>query len=60
MKQFFKFMFASMLGFFISLFILFFIFILFSAVIISSVDTTGTVSISKNTVLELELNYEVP
>jgi protease-4 len=60
MKQFFKFMFASIIGFFISLFILFFIFILFSAVIISSVDKTGTVSIAENTVLELDLNYEVP
>lgn len=53
-------MFASIIGFFISLFILFFIFILFSAVIISSVDKTGTVSIAENTVLELDLNYEVP
>ncbi len=60
MKQFFKFMFASMLGFFISLFMLFIIFILFSAVVVSSIDSTGTVSISKNTILELELNYEVP
>lgn len=60
MKQFFKFTFASMLGFFTSLLLLFFILILFSAVVISSIDKTGTVSITKNTVLELDLNYEIP
>lgn len=60
MKQFFKFMFASMLGFFISIFIIMFFFFLFSFAVISSFDSGDSVSITKNTVLELQLNYEVP
>jgi protease IV len=60
MKQFFKFTFASMLGFFISLLLLLFIFFVFSFAIISSLDSVETVSISNNTVLEIKLNYEVP
>lgn len=60
MKQFFKFTFASILGFFISFFLLFVIFFLFSFAIVSSIDTTESVSISSNSVLELELDYIVP
>ena len=60
MKQFFKFTFASILGFFISLFLLFVIFFLFSFAVISTLETTDSVTISSNTVLEIELDYSVP
>jgi protease IV len=60
MKQFFKFTFASILGFFISLLLLLFIFFVFSFAIISSLDSVETVSISNNTILEIKLDYEVP
>lgn len=60
MKQFFKFTFASIVGFFISIFLLFVIFFLFSFALVSSIDTTESVSISNNSVLELELDYLVP
>ncbi|MDX1701119.1 MAG: S49 family peptidase, partial [Melioribacteraceae bacterium] len=60
MKQFFKFLFASILGFFISLFILVFIFFIFSIALVSSFSKTETVSISDNTILELRLDYDLP
>lgn len=60
MKQFFKFMFASIIGFFISLFIITVFFFLFSIAIVSSFDSTETVSIAENSVLELKFDYEVP
>ena len=60
MKQFFKFTFASILGFFISLFLLFVLFFIFSFALISSFDNVESVTIYSDSVLELELNYEVP
>ena len=60
MKQFFKFTFASILGFFTSLFLLFIVFLIFSFAIVSSFDSVESVSVSNNSVLELRLNYEVP
>ncbi len=60
MKQFFKFMFASMLGFFISLFVIGIFFFMVSFAVISSLSSTETVSVSNNTTLELSFNYEVP
>lgn len=60
MKQFFKFLFASILGFFISIFILFTIFILFVFTISSSFDSSDSLSISEKTILEIKLDYELP
>jgi len=60
MKQFFKFTFASILGFFVSIFILMFIFFMITFALASSLSTVETVSIYENTILELHLNYEVP
>lgn len=60
MKEFFKFMFASLLGSLIAIVIavlgIFFIFIIF----ISVLSLEESVAISSNTVLEIELNYDVP
>ncbi|MCX6290853.1 MAG: signal peptide peptidase SppA [Bacteroidetes bacterium] len=58
MKQFFKFMFASMLGVFLSLIILFFIslFILFG---ILSMAKDGAPSVDNNSILEITLDHPV-
>ena len=60
MKQFLKFTFASILGFFISLFLLFIVFLIFSFALVSTFDTTESITVDNNSVLELKLNYEVP
>ena len=60
MKQFFKFMFASMLGMFLSLIIFFIgIFIIFT-IIIASLQTTQVENVPSNSVLEMKLDYSVP
>lgn len=58
MKQFFKFMLASMLGFFISAVILFFLFfvLIFS---IASLSQKDEVVVKNNTILHLKLNDEI-
>ncbi|MCP5061484.1 MAG: signal peptide peptidase SppA [Ignavibacteriae bacterium] len=60
MKQFFKFTFASMVGFLLSLFLVFLLFIMFTFFIVSSVDDGGTVTISDKTILKIKLDYDVP
>jgi protease-4 len=60
MKQFFKFMFASIIGFFISLVLLFFFFLTISYFIVSSVEGNDTITISKNSILKIKLDFEVP
>ena len=60
MKQFFKFLLASVLGFFVSLFLLIFVFFIFSFALISSFSSTEIVSIPDNSILELRLDYDVP
>jgi len=60
MKQFFKFTFASMVGFLLSLFLVFLFFMMFTFFIISSVDDGGTVTISDKTILKIRLDYQVP
>ncbi|MBK8943952.1 MAG: signal peptide peptidase SppA [Ignavibacteriae bacterium] len=59
MKQFFKFTFAAMLGFFISLFILGIFFFIFTFAIISTIDTEETVTIKSNSLLEIKLDFEL-
>ncbi len=58
MKQFFKFMFASMLGFFLTMVLVFFITIVMIASI-ASMAGRDTVAIDKKSVLHLELTTEI-
>lgn len=59
MKQFFKFMFASILGFFISIILLGIGAFAIIAIAISSADSDKTVEVSKNSVLYLDLNQPI-
>jgi len=59
MKQFFKFMFASMLGFVLSMFLFFIISLLIISAMISSVSTETKVEIGKNSVLEITLDKTI-
>src|SRR5882672_8360602 len=59
MKQFFKFMFASMLGFFLSLFVLFLILMGIVSGMMLSLKDEGSVSISDNTVLEIKFENPI-
>ncbi|RRN77143.1 signal peptide peptidase SppA, partial [Pseudoxanthomonas sp. SGD-10] len=59
MKQFFKFVFASMLGFFLTFIIFFFIIVIAVSSIISSSSSSGTVEIKDNSILYVNLNYPV-
>jgi protease-4 len=58
MKDFFKFMFASMLGFFLTSIIVFFMLFAFLMALISFTKSDD-VQISDNSILHLKLNYEV-
>ncbi|RLD58247.1 MAG: signal peptide peptidase SppA [Bacteroidetes bacterium] len=58
MKDFFKFMFASMLGFFLSSIILFLLFMGFVLTIIS-LTTQDEVIVNKTSMLHIKLNYDV-
>jgi protease-4 len=57
MKQFFKFTFASILGFFISLFLLFVIFFIFAFAAVSTIGTDETVLVQNNSLLEIKLDF---
>ncbi|MBK7105646.1 MAG: signal peptide peptidase SppA [Ignavibacteriae bacterium] len=59
MKQFFKFTFAAILGFFISLFILGIFFFIFTFAIISTIDTEETVTVKSNSLMEIKLDFEL-
>ncbi|HNS13204.1 MAG TPA: signal peptide peptidase SppA [Bacteroidia bacterium] len=59
MKQFFKFMFASMLGFILSLFVFFLISLFIVSVMVSSVSTETKVEIVKNSILEITLDKSI-
>lgn len=60
MKQFFKFMFASMFGFFIALFLITVIFFVLTFAILSTIGVEETVYVKNNSVLELKINYDLP
>lgn len=60
MKQFFKYFFASVLGTFSAIILLIFLSFLFLMALIAMVDTDEDVTISSNTVLELELKSQLP
>ncbi|MDQ1142294.1 signal peptide peptidase SppA [Pedobacter agri] len=59
MKEFFKYLFASMLGFFLSMVIIFIIFFVIIVGAISSIDSDKTVTVSNNTVLFLNLDQPI-
>ena len=58
MKDFFKFMFASMLGFFLTSIIVFFLFFAFLMAMISLTKSDDT-QISDDSILHLKLDYEI-
>ena len=60
MKQFFKFFFASMLGFIVGVFVLLFLMILIIGGIVSNVSKPEDVVVKNNSVLELDLSYAIP
>lgn len=59
MKQFFKFVFASMLGVFLSTIIFFFIAIAIVGALISTASSDKTVEVSDNSVLRINLDYAI-
>ena len=59
MKDFFKYLFASMLGFFLSLVVVFIIFFVIIVGAISSIDSDKTVTVSNNSVLFLNLDQAI-
>lgn len=59
MREFFKYLFASMLGFFLSLVIVIVIFVAFITIAISSIDSDKTTIVSNNSVLFLNLDQAI-
>ncbi len=60
MKQFFKFFFASLLGSVVSLFMFFFLLFILMMGMVAMMDSDEAVTISSNTILELEFKNPVP
>ncbi|KQS36916.1 signal peptide peptidase SppA [Pedobacter sp. Leaf194] len=59
MREFFKYLFASMLGFFLSIIVVFFICFVIIAAAISSIDDDKTVTVGANSVLFLNLDQPI-
>lgn len=59
MREFFKYLFASMLGFFLSIIIVIVIFVAFITIAISSIDSDKTTVVSNNSVLFLNLDQAI-
>lgn len=59
MKDFFKFLLASMLGFIIGVFVLFGIFLLFISILVSSLDSEKEVSVKDQSVLHIRFDDEI-
>ncbi|PWS28549.1 signal peptide peptidase SppA [Pedobacter yonginense] len=59
MREFFKYLFASMLGFFLSLVIVIVVFVVFIMVAISSIDSDKTTVVGNNSVLFLDLDQAI-
>ena len=59
MREFFKYLFASMLGFFLSMVIIFIICFVIVVGVISSIDNDKTVIVSNNSVLFLNLDQAI-
>src|SRR5690606_21314231 len=60
MKQFFKFMFASMVGVFLSVFLLLVLFLLFLGALFSAGSRDRSVTLSGNTLLTARLDQPIP
>ncbi len=60
MKQFFKFTLASMVGFFLSLALLMIFFFILMIFLVSGLQMTDKIEIKDESVLKIQLNYEVP
>lgn len=59
MKEFFKFVFASMVGMILSFFAIFILFIIFITVIVSSAGSDRKVEVSANSVMHMTLDYPI-
>jgi len=59
MKEFFKFVFASMVGFILSFFVVFFLLIAILVALVSSAGSDGKVSPTSNSVLHVSLDYPI-
>ncbi|SDM11008.1 protease-4 [Daejeonella rubra] len=59
MKDFFKFVFASMLGFILSFFVLFLLLIVLITAVISTAGSDGKVNVASNSVLHISLDYPI-
>lgn len=59
MKDFFKFVFASMIGFILSFFVVFLLVIAIITAVVSSAGDEGKVSIASNSVLHVSLDYPI-
>lgn len=59
MKDFFKFVFASMLGFILSFFVVFLLLIVLITAIVSTAGSDGKVSVASNSVLHVSLDYPI-
>lgn len=59
MKQFFKFMFASMLGFILSAIVLFILFVGIVAGLVASIEETEVADVEENSILHIKLDEEI-
>ncbi|SKB38760.1 signal peptide peptidase SppA [Daejeonella lutea] len=59
MKEFFKFVFASMVGVILSFFAIFILFIIFITVLVSSAGSDKKVEVSANSVMHMSLDYPI-
>ena len=59
MKEFFKFVFASMIGVILSFFVLFILLIVFVTAIVASAGKDGKVAVTPNTIMHLSLDYPI-
>jgi protease-4 len=59
MKEFFKFVFASMLGFILSFFVVLLLMIVLLTAIVSTAGSDGKVSVASNSVLHVSLDYPI-
>jgi len=59
MKEFFKFVFASMLGFILSFFVVFILLVALIAAMVSSAGSEGKVSATSNSIMHISLDYPI-
>jgi protease-4 len=59
MKEFFKFVFASMVGVILSFFALFILFIIFITAVVASAGSDGNVAVAENSIMHMSLDYPI-